>query len=102
MDDFCWIAYKKVTRDFREFVLTLAIPYDAGLAPQGAAIRSDSVVVLGAEDVNGIPVKYDKFYSMYDWSFIYQIGNPAKSSLDTTKGIFCFASKDDARNFMTR
>jgi hypothetical protein len=101
-----WIAYKKVTRDFKEFVLTLGIPYNAQVADasdcHGNIVRTSDVVVLGAEHLDGTPAPQTKFYSMYDWNFVYNIGQQASSDLAVSKGIFCFLSKIDAKKFMNR
>ena len=104
--DAYWIAYKKVTRDFKEFILELGIPYDANIADasdcHGNIVRTDSVVVLKAETLTGEPSGFEKFYSMYDWNFEYKIGQKITSDLKTSKGIFCFLRKAEARRFMKK
>lgn len=104
--DAYWLAYKKVTRDFHEYILTLGIPYDADVADasdcHGNIVRTSDVIVLKAECLDGSPTKHDKFYSMYDWSFEYKIGKRIESPLGWTKGVFCFLCKSDAVRFMSR
>jgi len=82
--DAYWIAYKKVTRDFREYILELGIPYNAEVADasdcHGNIVRTSTVMVLRAETLDGREAPHRKFYSMYDWNFEYKIGQ--KTTLD--------------------
>jgi hypothetical protein len=105
-DEFSWIVYKKATRDFKEFVLTLAVPYDSkveiGVESHGGMARVSDVVVLKAETLSSQPAEKDTFYSLYDWGFQYKIGEKITSDMDSSKGIFCVTDKDQARRFMSR
>lgn len=101
--EYSWIVFKKVTRDFKEFILTLAVHYNAEMTDATSGmLRADSAVVLKAETLAGDPVPHETFYSMYDWKFEYRVGRPVVSPLDKTKGIYCFTDKAQARMYMSR
>lgn len=63
-------AYKKVTRGFREYVLTLDFPEESIIAVKHGAYRVGVADVLSAEAVDGSPA-CGQFCSLYDWNFIY-------------------------------
>jgi hypothetical protein len=96
--DAYWICYKKVTRDFKEFVLTLAIPYYAsieiGNESHGGIARVSDVKILKAETLSGEAVDKDTFYSLYDWQF--------QADMASSKGIYCVTDVGQARRFMAR
>jgi hypothetical protein len=104
--DAYWICYKKVTRDFKEFVLTLAIPYYAsieiGNESHGGIARVSDVKILKAETLSGEAVDKDTFYSLYDWQFQYRIGEQIKADMASSKGIYCVTDVGQARRFMAR
>lgn len=92
------IAYKKVTRDFAEYILTLSIPADARTEPFGIdMMRTSAALVVSAESLDGRPVPHREFFSLYDWNFKYEVDREAS---DLKHGIYCCLSKADARNFM--
>lgn len=92
------IAYKKVTRDFRPFILTLEVPEQEAVG----MMRVTEAIVVSAETLEGSPTEHVHFYSLYDWNFSYRVGGSVRA--EVTKhggGIYCMISKEDARNFMS-
>lgn len=96
------IVYKKVTRDFKEFILTMKVPTSASLISKEDHLQASSVEIIAAEDMDGNKVPHEVFYSMYDWNFVYKVGARIDSDICRTKGIYCFRSKMKAVRFMER
>lgn len=96
------IVFKKVHRDFKEFILTLRVPESALTITKGDDVQASSVEIISAEDLNGNPVPHDTFHSMWDWRFTYKVGTRVDSDICRTRGIYCFKSKPRAVKFMAR
>lgn len=94
------LVYKKVTRDFKEFVLTLRVPDSACIISKEEHLQASAVEVLAAEDMAGNPTPHETFYSLYDWTFKYKVGENVESDICRTRGIYCFKSKVKAVKFM--
>lgn len=96
------IVYKKVTRDFKEFVLTLRVPVSACIISKEDHLQASAAEVVAAEDMDGKPSSHKVFYSLYDWNFTYKVGEKVESDICRTKGVYCFKSKVKAVTFMER
>ena len=95
------VGYKKVTRDFQEFILTLRILGPVTRDAHGMP-RTSKALVLAAHRLDGSRTDHVLFYSLYDWGFTYLVGETASADLTGNGGIHFVPTVEAARRFMRR
>ena len=101
-------AFKKVYAESKPFLLTLLIE-DSALrvnAPGSRKCRCSRAKVSLAESLDGAPVEHKEFYSGYDNTFMYRVGEYVEvldydDSLtdECSRGIHFFLTKEEAVDF---
>lgn len=97
-------AYKKVMRDFKEYILQASFDEDDVVFEDDKFVNVKKATCLSVLNFPhsgnaGLPTLQTKFYSLYDWNFVYNLGEEAKSC---GRGIFLCRRLEDAQNFMKR